>query len=104
MSKTKKNRGRKFKNKNVKNLIKFLKRMNKREDALIEHVRDLEFYMATLEEVFFEDSESDGDLMVGSGMVEEIEEEIPPLFTMDQVLEELKTPKKKKKKKKNEER
>ena len=65
----------------------------------------MDYLGINLLEVFFEDSESDGDLMFGSGMVEEVEEEIPPLFTMDQVLEELKTPKKKKKKKKkNEER
>jgi hypothetical protein len=94
MSKTNKRNRRSFKNKSVKDLIKLLKRMNKREDALIEQIRDLEFYMATLEEDFFEDTESEGDIMFNT---EPIEAE--QLHTMEEILAELHEVKNKKDKK-----
>ena len=103
MGKNKKRRKNKFKNKNLGQLIKLLKRMNKREDALIEQIRDLEFYMATLEEDFFDEAE-EAMMILGSEskddfVSQDLTEEVT-LHTMDQVLEALEEPKKKKKKKK----
>jgi len=103
MNKIKKNRKRKLINKSVNDLLKILKRMNKREDRLVEQIRDLEFYVETLEEDFFEESENDGILLFSGDTVEEdivIEDTSPILHSMETCLAELEPPKKDKKNKK----
>jgi hypothetical protein len=107
MNKIKKRRGRKFKNKSVEELIQLLKRMNKREDELIQHIRDLEFYIATLEGEAFEDEDilfATAEIEDTAGVGDMFDELDNPddiqTYTMEQILATLEEPKKDKKKKK----
>tara|TARA_R110000824_G_scaffold164685_14_gene341097 strand:+ start:2894 stop:3232 length:339 start_codon:yes stop_codon:yes gene_type:complete len=106
MSKTKKNRKRRqnIKIKSVEDLVEYLKRSSKKEENLIQHITDLEFYIQTLEEDFFEDSEEDDINKFVKRPIDnddyDAPEDVMSLFTIDQVLAELEEPKKNKKKKK----
>lgn len=105
MSRTKKVRRRKFKNKSIDELVQLLKRMNKREDNLIQHIRDLEFYIDTLEDDFFEDNDVTFHSEELDTLLDELDDPIQEvekqkLFSMKEVLAELNPPKKKKNKKK----
>ena len=102
MSKTKKKRSRKLREKTSRDLVLLLKRMNKREDSFIQHIKDLEFYIVTLEEEYFdEDNEDDdeGEIKLKTPETDEVAPEDVQVYTIDQILAELETPKKKKKKK-----
>ena len=105
MSKTKKKRSHKLREKTSRDLVLLLKRMNKREDSFIQHIKDLEFYIVTLEEEYFdEDNEDDdeGEIKLKTPETDEVEPEPAKeekVYTIDQILAELETPKKKKKKK-----
>ena len=102
MSKTKKKRSRKLREKTSRDLVLLLNRMNKREDSFIQHIKDLEFYIVTLEEEYFdEDNEDDdeGEIKLKTPETDEVAPEDVQVYTIDQILAELETPKKKKKKK-----
>ena len=107
MSNTKKRRSRKLREKTSRDLVLLLKRMNKREDSFIQHIKDLEFYIVTLEEDYFDendddDDEDEGEIKFKTSETDAVEPEPvqeEKCYTINQILAELETPKKKKKKK-----
>ena len=101
MSKNKTRKLKRYKGKNISQLIKIIACQNKKQDKLLQRIEDLEEYLSFIEEVYLDD---EGDVLI-SGAVFEADDAFEQIL-QDQLsepqkdkLEEIKKDKKKKEKK-----
>ena len=101
MAKNKTRKLKRYKRKNISQLIKIIACQNKKQDKLLQRIEDLEEYLSFIEEVYLDD---EGDVLI-SGAVFEADDVFEQIL-QDQLsepqkdkLEEIKKDKKKKEKK-----
>ena len=101
MAKNKTRKLKRYKRKNISQLIKIIARQNKKQDKLLQRIEELEEYLNFIEGVYMDD---DGDVLT-SGAVFEIDDAFEQILqdqlneTQKDKLEEVKKDKKKKEKK-----
>ena len=101
MAKNKTQKLKRYKRKNISQLIKIIARQNKKQDKLLQRIEELEEYLNFIEGVYMDD---DGDVLT-SGAVFEIDDAFEQILqdqlneTQKDKLEEVKKDKKKKEKK-----
>ena len=101
MAKNKTRKLKRYKRKNISQLIKIIACQDKKQDKLLQRIEDLEEYLSFIEEVYVDD---DGDVLI-SGAVFEADDAFEQILqdqlndTQKGKLEEVKKDKKKKNKK-----
>ena len=101
MAKNKARKLKRYKRKNISQLIKIIAHQNKKQDKLLQKMEDLEEYLSFIEEVYVGD---DGDVLI-TGAVFEADDTFEQIVqdqlneTQKDKLEEVKKDKKKKEKK-----
>ena len=101
MTKNKTKKLKRYKRKNISQLIKIIACQDKKQDKLLQRIEDLEEYISFIEEVYIDD---DGDVLI-SGAVFEADDAFEQILqdqlneTQKEKLEEVKKDKKKKNKK-----
>ena len=101
MAKNKTRKLKRYKRKNISQLIKIITCQNKKQDKFLQRIEDLEEYLSFIEEVYVDD---DGDVLI-SGAVFEADDAFEQILqdqlneTQKDKLEEVKKDKKKKNKK-----
>ena len=101
MAKNKTQKLKRYKRKNISQLIKIIARQNKKQDKLLQRIEELEEYLNFVEEIYVDD---DGDVLI-SGVVFEADDAFEQILqdqlneTQKDKLEEVKKDKKKKNKK-----
>ena len=99
MAKNKTRKLKRYKRKNISQLIKIIACQNKKQDKFLQRIEDLEEYLSFIEEVYVDD---DGDVLI-SGAVFEADDAFEQILqdqlneTQNDKLEEVKKDKKKKK-------
>jgi len=101
MAKNKTRRFKRYKKKNISQLIKIIARQNKKQDKFLQKIEELERYLNFLEEIYIDD---EGDVLT-TGAVFEADDVFEQILqdqlneTQKNKLEEIKKDKKKKNKK-----
>jgi len=101
MAKNKTRRFKRYKKKNISQLIKIIARQNKKQDKFLQKIEELEGYLNFLEEIYIDD---EGDVLT-TGAVFEADDVFEQILqdqlneTQKNKLEEIKKDKKKKNKK-----
>ena len=101
MAKNKTRKLKRYKRKNISQLIKIIARQNKKQDKLLQKIEELEEYLNFIEDVYVDD---EGDVLI-SGAVFEADDAFEQILqdqlneTQKNKLEEIKKDKKKKNKK-----
>ena len=101
MAKNKTRKLKRYKKKNISQLIKIIARQNKKQDKLLQKIEELEEYLNFIEEVYVDD---EGDVLI-TGAIFEADDAFEQILqdqlneTQKNKLEEIKKDKKKKNKK-----